>query len=631
MKNQRLIYALSGGALLMGLALLIYYGAFSGGFVSDDGFQILENPWIKDPTHLGGIFTHSLSGFTDYRFQKATYRPLMYVAFTIEYALFGLNATPWHVVNVLVHGANGVLVFLIFSRLLGVFGPLNAGQGGRGSWTAAVTAGALFVSHPAASEPVSWISALPELGFTFSVLLAFYLHTGAGARQGRGQATAVSQHMQAGQQAGPAGSRVPFFALGPVFFFFGLLFKETAVVLPVLVLVFDLFSGRAFRKKSLMLYAGYGAAFFLYMALRINALGGLLPSSNLNAQLGTGGLVLNAFYGFFKAMVLLFWPVRAYPFQIFSPLGSPLEPAALASFFIAAAFIVLLAVLFIKRANALVFVALAIMVLPLLPALYTPVITRFDFAPRYVYLSSAGFAMLVVFAIRWFFVRCVRLRRPGPEAAAFLVSWVLIVFCAFSSAARTRYWHDNMSLARAALRGSADNYYAHYQIGVAEQGRGNHEEATRHFRAAIELLETKFRQDRQTLRDALLRLAASELALGRDDEALTAYSRVLAFLPANATANYQTAYIYQGRGDCKRALYYYAAALRTFRRPADRKDTLLNMGNCFARLGQYEEAYGAYAAALEAVPGDPLVRRNMAALERMAARGRRGAETLKKP
>ncbi len=625
MKNQRLIYALSGGALLMGLALLIYYGAFSGGFVSDDGFQILENPWIKDPSHLGGIFTHSLSGFSDYRFQKATYRPLMYVAFTIEYALFGLNAAPWHVVNVLIHGANGVLVFLIFSRLLGVFGPSAAEQGSQGSWTAAITAGALFISHPAASEPASWISALPELAFTFSVLLAFYLHTRAGARQGQGRPWA------GGQQGEPPGSRIPLFALGPVLFFIGLLFKETAVVLPVLVFVFDLFSGRAFRKKSLMLYAGYGAAFFLYMALRINALGGLLPSSNLNAQLGTWGLVLNAFYGFFKAMALLFWPVRAYPFQIFSPLGSPLDPAALVSFFIAAEFIVLVAVLFIKRASPLVFVALALMVLPLVPALYTPVITRFDFAPRYVYLSTAGYAIFVVFAIRWFFVRCVRLERPAPGAAAFLVSWMLIVLCAFSSAARTRYWHDNMSLARAALRGSTDNYYAHYQIGVAEQGRGRHVEATRHFRAAIELLETKFREDRQTLRDALLRLAASELALGREDEALSAYSRVLAFLPANATANYQVAYIYQGRGDYERALYYYAAALRAFRRPADRKDTLLNMGNCFARLGQYEEAYGAYAAALEAVPGDPVVRRNMAALERMAAPGARGAEPLKKP
>jgi len=607
--------------VLMGLSLLIYYGAFSGGFVSDDGFQILENPWIKDPSHLWGIFTHSLSGFSDYRFQQATYRPLMYVAFTLEYALFGLDPAPWHVVNALIHGANGVLVFLIFSRLLGVFGPFCSEQGGRGSWAAALTAGALFVSHPSASEPVSWISALPELAFTFSVLLAFCLHTRARAHEGQGRQWAM------GLQRGKA----LLFALGPVFFLIGLLFKETAVVLPVLVLVFDLFSGRAFRKKSLVLYAGYGAAFFLYMALRVNALGGLLPSSNLNAQLGAGGLVLNAFYGFLKAMVLLFWPVGAYPFQIFSPLGSPLEPAALVSFFIAAAFIVLVVVLIIRRAHPLVFVALAFMVLPLVPALYTPVITRFDFAPRYVYLSTAGYALFVVFAIRWFFVRCVRLAGAAPGAAAFLVSWVLIVFCAFSSAARTRYWHDNMSLARAALRGSTDNYYAHYQIGVAEQGRGRHDEAARHFRVAIELLETKFRLDTQTLRDALLRLAASELALGRPDEALSAYFRVLAFLPANATANYQMAYIYQGQGDCKRALYYYAAALRTFRRPSDRRDTLLNMGNCFARLGQYEEAYGAYAGALEAVPGDPVVRRNMAALERMAAPGVRGAETLKKP
>ncbi len=618
MKNKRLIYVFTGAAVLLGLALMVYYNALWGNFVSDDGFQILDNPWIKDPSHLAGIFTHSLSGFTDYRFQQATYRPLMYVAFTAEYALFGLHPASWHAVNILLHGINSVLVFLVCGALLRFFG--TRGERGRGAdWLCAFTAGALFVSHPSASEPVSWISALPEVAYTFCVLLAFYLHLRArGAEEAQG--------------AGTGHRRTSILLVaGPLLFLTGLLFKETAVVLPVLVLVFDFLARRALRKKALALYAGYGAAFVVYMALRVNALGGLMPSSNINAYLGRGGLVLNAFAGFYKAMVFLFWPIHSYPFQVFTPLGSPLEPAALVSFLVTVVFAAIVIVLLFRKASPVVLLAITVMVLPVLPALYTPVITRFDFAPRYVYLSTAGYALILVIGARWFVTRWLGLRGPLSVAAALGFTWVLIILCAFSSAGRTQYWHDNMSLAKAALQGSSENYYAQYQIGVAEQARGRYYEAASRYREAIRLMETKYVHDKQTLRQALLRLGNAELSLGRIDEALAAYEKVLAFDPANATANYQIAYIYQARGEYEKALYYYASALRTFRRRSDRRDTLLNMGNCFVRLGQYDAAYDAYQRALKVMPADPVVRRNLATLERMVRTGARGAKPLKKP
>jgi len=600
-KNQRLIYAFSGGAALLFLALIVYHNAFWGGFVSDDGFQILENPWIKDPSFLPGIFSHSLSGFSAQRFQQATYRPMMYTAFTVEYALFGLNPPGWHVVNVLLHSANGVLVFLIFTRLLAVFSLERPGKA-FSAWPAAMTAGALFVSHPSASEAVSWVSALPELAFTFLVLLALYIHL-----------RPVHGHKETAPQRTTPASYVP----GPALFFIALLFKETAIVLPVLILIFDVLTKKAVKKRVVTLYAAYGAAFAVYMVLRVHALGALTPSSNINAFLGRGGLVLNAFSGFYKALVLLFVPVRGYPFQVFDALSSPLEARALVSVFSAAAFIVTLYVLIKKRAHPIVLLSVAVMVLPVLPALYTPVITRFDFAPRYVYLPTAGYGVLLAFIIRWLFRRGPLGGRVNLGLLVMALPWVFIISCSFSSMARTRYWHDNLSLARAGLLGSNDNYYAHYQIGNAEQKRAQYPDAAHHYRQAIGLIDAREHRDAQTLRDALLGLGGAALAMGRAEEALLAYGRVIELVPDNAAANYQMGYIYQGLGKCERALLYYSTAERLFRRSADRRDTLLNMGNCLARLGRYKEAQGAYTSALALAPGDPQVRRNLATLRRM--------------
>jgi len=624
-KNREAVFRSAGGVVIFAIALLVYHRALSGGFVSDDGFQILQNPWIRDAGSIPGIFGHSLSGFSAHGFQKATYRPMMYAAFVMEYALFGLQPLGWHVVNVLIHGANGVLVFLIFMRLLKAFTDA-AGEETLSRLLPAFTAGALFITHPSASEPVSWVSALPELAFTFLVLLALYMEI---PKQRTVVAGGAGGAMAAAKAAPGRGPRPLSCVITPLLFLLALLFKETAIVLPAFIIILHILTGGVDKKRVLRLYAGLGAAFALYMAMRVNALGGLLPSSNIHAGLGAGGVVLNAISGFHKAMVLIFWPIKGYPFEIFNAITSPLEPRAVVSMLTVLGFLVFLYILIRKKAHPISLLGVAVMVLPVVPALYTPVITRFDFAPRYVYLSTAGYALLLAFIIRWTFRRGPLRGRLNLGMPVMALSWVVIVSCALASHARTNYWHDNMSLARAGLLGSPKNYYAHFQIANALKRRGGYEAAARHYRAAIRLVEARARIDTQTLRDALLGLGGVELALGRAKEAEAAYRKVIAILPANAMANYQMGYIYQGRGDCRKALYYYAVAAKSFRKAADRRDTFLNMGNCLARLGQYKEAYGAYEKALEAVPGDAMAIRNLLALERRMTARKPPAKPLK--
>jgi len=596
-KNQGAILKITGVVFITFLTVVIYHHAFFNGFVSDDGFQILANPWIKDIKFIPGIFGHSLSGFSAVSLQKATYRPMMYAAFTIEHSLFGLNPIGWHAVNILVHALNGVLVFLITLKLLRSFTERSEPKGrvSISTWLSAIVAAALFISHPAGSEPVSWVSALPELSFTFLVLAAFYIHIRESQRAAK-----------------PAIAR---YAVGPILFFIALLFKETAIVLPLILFIHDILArrdGAAKRgnQRFFFVYGAYSFALAAYIGLRFLALGHLGSGTNLNAYLGPGGLFLNAVAGFYKAFILIYWPMWVYPFQIFKPIGSPFELGALIPIIFTSA---LISAIFIlrKKLHPLVLLAIAIMVLPIIPALYTPVMSRFDFAPRYIYLSTAGYGIFLAFIVRWLF-------RKGPLRGRFylgglavVLSWLMITVCAFMSAGNSLDWSDNMSLAQAALRGSSDNYYALYQIGNAEQGRGRYNEAQRRYTRAIGIIEGQEHKDLQTLRDSLLRFAVGALQLGQTEKAIGVYEKILGLWPDNATALYQLGYIYQGQGGYEKAIFYYGKAFTAFKDPKDKRDTLINMGNCYARLTSYEEAYGLYGKALEIDPANSLVRRNM--------------------
>jgi len=129
---------LSGFALVF-LVLAAYAPVLRGGFVWDDTVLIDRNSLVTGETSLGTIWFNE-----DF--------PLSVVAFWLQWLLWGKQAVGYHVVNVLLHGANAVLVWRMLSRLQV-----------HGAWLAA----ALFAAHPVAVASVAWIS---ELKNTLSLL-----------------------------------------------------------------------------------------------------------------------------------------------------------------------------------------------------------------------------------------------------------------------------------------------------------------------------------------------------------------------------------------------------------------------------------------------------------------------------
>jgi hypothetical protein len=95
--------------LLAYIGLIGFVNAIPHPFVHDDIVFIVQNPQINRLDNLSDIFLPQYSG----RSQgiNAYYRPILEIIYRLEYRLFGFNAPGFHLVNVLVHIANGLLLF----------------------------------------------------------------------------------------------------------------------------------------------------------------------------------------------------------------------------------------------------------------------------------------------------------------------------------------------------------------------------------------------------------------------------------------------------------------------------------------------------------------------------------------
>lgn len=161
----------------IGLAILtfvLYIGSLGGDFlpISDDGRYILEHEAIHSISldNFGDIWTSHYQG---------EYIPLTHLSWMLNYAISGTEPLGYHIVNVILHSLNVILVYSSLSiiqnrRLIAVLGA------------------ALFAVHPLQVESVAWISQRKILLSSLFILLALYLHIFSLRKKGRDWATIVA-------------------------------------------------------------------------------------------------------------------------------------------------------------------------------------------------------------------------------------------------------------------------------------------------------------------------------------------------------------------------------------------------------------------------------------------------------
>ena len=202
---------------VVSLSFAVFINSLSNEFVWDDKFEILNNDWIRDASHIPDILFSQSLGWLKPAQSSTKYSPLKLLVRLIQFQIAGTDPWIYQFTNVLVHAMSAVMVFYITSGIFISFFE-------RKSLVFPFAASVLFAVHPIHTEPVNWAIGLSELSMSFFCLLSFYLH------------------MKAYEDSDKKN------VLAGLFFFIALLFKITAVFFVPVFIAYDY----AMKKRCLV-------------------------------------------------------------------------------------------------------------------------------------------------------------------------------------------------------------------------------------------------------------------------------------------------------------------------------------------------------------------------------------------
>jgi tetratricopeptide (TPR) repeat protein len=169
--------------VLLGAVLLAFSPALDAGFVSWDDPEVASaNPHIRGLTsaNLHWMFTQPLMGH---------YHPLTWVSYAVDYELWGLKPSGWHLTNILLHGISAVLVYLLAKSLFATKAIANSHLHTSSpphvlsQEAGAILAAALFALHPLRVESVAWVTERRDVlsgVFLVGAMLAYVKKLGSG-------------------------------------------------------------------------------------------------------------------------------------------------------------------------------------------------------------------------------------------------------------------------------------------------------------------------------------------------------------------------------------------------------------------------------------------------------------------
>ena len=145
--------------LILVCGAVAFHNTFENSFHYDDEHSILENPHIRSLANIPSFFVDpgAFSGLVEARM----YRPVLLTTYAVNYAAGDYGPFGYHLLNLLLHLVNSVLVWHL-ANLLG------RRQGG-------LMAALVFLLHPVMSEPVNYISSRSSLLATLFFLVALLL------------------------------------------------------------------------------------------------------------------------------------------------------------------------------------------------------------------------------------------------------------------------------------------------------------------------------------------------------------------------------------------------------------------------------------------------------------------------
>ncbi len=492
--------------LFIAIAILfVYWQTKDHNFVSFDDYSYFAmNERVQQgltPDNIAWAFKTSSMG---------NWHPVTWLSYMMDTTLHGGMPSGILLINIMLHMASAILLFLILLKTTGAF---------RESLIVAL----LFALHPTRVESVAWVSERKDVLSVFFMFLTI----GSYIKYSR------------------AGSIYAYLA-SIVLFSLGLMSKPMLVSLPLLLILFDYWPLKRFKEPGISKKLFIEKVPFVLLAV-ISSLITLHVQLKEPKALSLQTLPLiekiaNTFNAYMAYLKTFFLPLNLavlYPFP---------ESISLINGILGFAVFILIwaAVIRERNRNPYLLVGWGIFVVALIPVIGIVQVGLQFIADRYTYMPFIGLFIIAAFGSMKL------LDRLGLKPYIFIGAWaVIILILAGLSWKQTSYWKDNVTLYSRTIEVTSGNYSIHNKLGYAllieneveraiEQltisvearpdffaatinlasamrGKGNHEKAAEYYLRALDI--------RPSSAIALTGISLSLTALERTDEALEIYSR----------------------------------------------------------------------------------------------------------
>ncbi len=528
---------------LIAVVVVSYSPIAHNGFLNfDDGTYIANNPHVK-----AGLTAQTVRwAFTTV--EGAHYHPLTWLSHALDCQLFGLDPAAHHEVNVLLHAANAVLLFLLLQAATGF------------PWRSLFVA-ALFALHPINVESVAWAAERKNVLSMLFCLLALHVYV-AYARQ-------------------PKLARYPPVAL---LFAMGLLSKSQIVTLPFLLLLFDYWPlnrfGWASPDRTLAMEVSAAEAstpngtappqaslgWLILEKLPLLALSAATAVVTMKSQKAGGAVITISQAGPLLRLETALISYAHYMGKAFCPRNLVLvypQPSQLFAVWKVATAALLLtgitaAVLGAHRRRYLT-VGWLWFLGALVPMIGLVRVGAQAMPDHFAYLPFIGLFLMLT----WLATDLARnYRAPATWLAVPAIAALLML--GGLTYRQLGYWHDSASIWTHTLAFTENNSVAHDMLGYYLSDEGHPDEALAHFHAAN------------------------------------------AILPGDLDANLGLGAYEQARGNLRAAIEHYRVVAQHAAQPILRADAYANMGSAYRQLGDLAMAKQCFETSNSLAPDQPM-------------------------
>jgi protein O-mannosyl-transferase len=582
-RNSNKLFLLGICLVLTFSTLAVYWQVLGNGFCFDDGKYITSNEHVSTGLTWENFKWAFTSGYA------SNWHPLTWLSHMLDCQVFKLNPGPHHLINVLFHLANTVLLFLFLNRTT------------RTLWRAAFVAG-LFALHPLHVESVAWISERKDVLSTFFGFLMMWAYARYADKP-----------------------RPKNYMLVILLFALGLMAKPMLVTMPFVLLLMDYWpldrlmlkvdydntsKDLMSRKKIIlrlicekipMLVLVFASSVVTYL---VQKEGDAVRNWPFTSRLANAAAAYSAY------ITKLFWPAKLavyYP----HPYSIPIWHLLFSAFFLLG---VSLWALRCWRTKPWFLAGWLWYLGILFPVIGLVQVGGQAMADRYTYVPLIGLFIIVIWAFE-----IILMKTGFQKIVSAVVMVVIFAGLSISSWKQIGYWRDNITLFEHTLKVAAPSTLVCDSLGIEYMQLGQLDKAIEYHNAAIKLTPQYF--------IPYYNMAIALQKKGKIEEAIMYLKKAMELKSSDPKIYSTLASFYYDKGQFDEAIENLTIAVKL---KPDRPDLQDSLALAFYKKGNIDKAVEHWKKALQLKPGWTEVQENLDKMQQQKKRDEIIAQYLEK-